>query len=134
MVPTVRQRPSVSQRQAGAPATPRPSCRPRVEELEPRSTPAAVVTEFTVPTAGSVPRGIAAGADGALWFTERGVNKIGRITTGGTITEFPVPTANSQPYGIAAGPDGTLWFTEFVGNKIGRFTTLGIFEFPLPPA
>ena len=37
------------------------------------------ITEFTVPTAGSLPTGIAAGPDGALWFTEHGGNKIGRI-------------------------------------------------------
>ena len=53
------------------------------------------------------------GPDGNLWFTERGSNNIGRITTAGVVTEFPIPTANSYPSGIAAGPDGNLWFTEF---------------------
>jgi len=81
---------------------------------------ASTVTEFAVPTASSGPSGIAAGPDGALWFTELSANKIGRITTGGAVTEFAVPTASSFPEGIAAGPDGALWFTEANGNKIGR--------------
>src|SRR5216683_911350 len=64
---------------------------------------AATINEFTVPTASGGPRGIAAGPDGALWFTETNGNKIGRITTGGTVSEVTIPTAGSQPVGIAAG-------------------------------
>jgi streptogramin lyase len=88
------------------------------------------ITEFTIPTANSQPFSIAAGADGALYFTEFNTNKIGRITTTGAITEFTVPTAASNPRGITAGPDGNLWFTEQTGNKIGRVTpTGGFFEY-----
>ena len=32
--------------------------------------------EFPIPTANSRATGIVAGPDGAMWFTERGVNKI----------------------------------------------------------
>jgi len=79
--------------------------------------------------------GIAAGSDGALWFTEYGGNKIGRITTAGAITLFPVPTAGSSPSAITAGKDGALWFIEATGNKIGRITTAGtIAEYPVPTA
>src|SRR5262245_22661777 len=106
-------------RQACTPAPRRRPYRPRLEELEPRCTPAAV-TEFPVLTANSGPEGITAGPDGALWFTENR-DKIGRITTGGAVTEFALP-ARSSPQGIAAGPDGALWFTEVDGNKIGRIT------------
>src|SRR5438445_526268 len=83
------------------------------------------VTEFPVPTPGSVPAGIAAGPDGALWFTESSGNQIGRITTSGSVSEFPIPTPSSLPLGIAAGSDGALWFTENSGNQIGRITTSG---------
>ncbi len=94
-----------------------------------------VITEFTVPTAGSQPGGIAAGPDGNVWFTESSGNKIGRITPAGVITEFTVPTAGSQPIGIAAGPDGNLWFTESSGNKIGRISPAGVItEFTVPTA
>lgn len=66
--------------------------------------------------------GIAAGPDGALWFTDRGLNQIGRSTTRGEIAEFPIPTRNAGPAAIVAGPDGTLWFTELRAGQIGRFS------------
>jgi virginiamycin B lyase len=54
---------------------------------------------------GKVLGGIAAGSDGALWFSEGADNLIGRITTAGVVTEDPVPTAASGPYRITTGPD-----------------------------
>jgi virginiamycin B lyase len=90
--------------------------------------------EFPVPTAGSVPFGITAGPDGALWFTEQ-VGKIGRITTAGVITEFTVPRAGSVTLNIAAGPDGALWFVEQASNAIGRISPAGVItEFAIPTA
>ena len=76
-------------------------------------TTAGVFTEYSV-TTGSGPRGITAGPDGALWFTEHSANKIGRITTSGILTnEYTIPNGNaSSPTDIAAGPDGALWFVE----------------------
>jgi hypothetical protein len=65
---------------------------------------------------------ITAGPDGNMWFTEPGLNRIGRITPRGRISQYPLPSADSQPAGIAAGPDGNLWFTESQANKIGRIT------------
>jgi virginiamycin B lyase len=76
--------------------------------------------EYPIATANSEPFGIAAGADGALWFTEAGGNKVGRITTAGRISEYAVPTPSSEPRGIVAGSDGALWFTEWQGDRIGR--------------
>ena len=82
-----------------------------------RAAPApGTITEFALPTANSGPRGIAAGPDGNLWFTEVSSKKLGQIATSGTVTEFAIPTPNSFPNGIAAGPDGNLWFTEFDAN------------------
>jgi virginiamycin B lyase len=60
-----------------------------------------VMGEYPIPTANSSPNGIAAGPDGALWFTENA--KIGRITTAGAITEYPIGSAARV---IVAGPDG----------------------------
>jgi len=121
-----------------------------------RITTGGSVSEFTLPTAQinpcptssfvpGAPFAIAAGPDGALWFTEVCDNKIGRITTSGTVSLFTIPSANSDPSGIAAGPDGALWFTEntasscqgclSAGNTIGRITTSGsISEFTTPTA
>jgi virginiamycin B lyase len=80
------------------------------------------ITEFQIPTSNSSPESITSGPDGNLWFTEWGVNKVGRVTPSGTFTEFPIPTPNSFPTAITSGPDGNLWFTEGQGNKIGRIT------------
>jgi virginiamycin B lyase len=76
---------------------------------------------------------IAQGPDGALWFTNRGANTIGRVTTDGVFTAYAIPTANTEVTGIAAGPDGALWFTELEANQIGRVTVGGAFTvFPIP--
>jgi virginiamycin B lyase len=97
---------------AGVAAAPAPAA------LEP--VPFGTITEF--PTApGSRPLAIVAGPDGALWFTQTGANKIGRMSTDGVLTdEWTVPTPNSSLDGIAIGPDGSVWFAEVLGNKIGR--------------
>jgi streptogramin lyase len=89
------------------------------------------IMEFPLPSAGSAPWGIATGPDGALWFTESGRSRIGRITTTGVVSEFAIPTPNSGPVGIASGPDATLWFAEDSAGKVGRITLAGeITEFP----
>jgi virginiamycin B lyase len=106
----------------------------------PTTAAAQTVVEYPLATAGSEPVGIAAGPDGALWFTEyvsgnpsNSASKIGRITTNGTISEFALPTATSTPQGIVAGPDGALWFVEAASATIGRITTAGaITEFAIP--
>lgn len=79
-----------------------------------------VITEYSPPTSGSAPEGIAQGPDGAMWFAESATNKIGRVTTDGTFSETTIPTSGSAPQGITAGQDGAMWFTECLGNKIGR--------------
>jgi streptogramin lyase len=111
------------------------------------------ITEFPIPS-GDVPRSIAAGPDGNLWFTEshfdptdpalnHGFDKgqIGMINpTTHAITEFPVPSSG-VPSSITAGADGDLWFTESVadsGYAVGGIgmvdpKTHTIAEFRLPP-
>jgi len=92
------------------------------------------ITEFRLATGNSGPTGIVAGPDGALWFTEEGVSKIGRISTTGSITEYPTLHANGVPAGIAVGPDGALWFTELAVGVLGRITVDGaVSEYALPP-
>jgi virginiamycin B lyase len=98
---------------------------------------AQTITEFPVPTMVPPAGGgigylssIAAGPDGALWFTEDRAGKIGRITASGAITEYALSTPGS-PSSIVTGPDGALWFTES-SNRIGRITTAGqITEFSI---
>jgi hypothetical protein len=52
---------------------------------------AATITEFAIPTAFSGPAGIAAGPDGALWFTDF-ADKSGRITTAPLPPPPAIPT------------------------------------------
>src|SRR6266567_4225040 len=71
----------------------------------------APYTEFALPQlsekdCASGPQGITVGPDGALWFTEPELDKIGRITTQGQVSEFALPIARMGPAEITAGPDG----------------------------
>lgn len=91
------------------------------------------ITEFQIPTLKSGPEQIVAGSDGALWFTERSANKIGRVTPAGEVSEYPVPTPNANLRGITTGPDGALWFSEYDAKKIGRMMPGGgITEYLVP--
>ena len=84
-----------------------------------------LVTEFVLPDEAS-PIGITAGPGGALWFTESGLNRIGRLTTAGVLSHFDLPGgSDGGPSGIAAGADGNLWYTDLGLNAIGRLTPAG---------
>jgi streptogramin lyase len=97
-----------------------------------RVTPAGVLTNFLLP-GGVGPRGITSGPDGALWFAETNVGRVGRLTTAGVYTEIQLPDPTGGPFGITTGPDGAIWLTEFSTSKIGRLTTAGAFsEIALP--
>ena len=107
-----------------------------------RITTTGVITQFPVsqPNSGPFPSlpetlgSIAAGPDGALWFTASfststpfgdAGGEIDRITTAGVVTKFAVPTYVGD---ITSGPDGALWFTGESGfsGSIGRITTAGV--------
>jgi streptogramin lyase len=92
--------------------------------------------EYPVPTPFSTPEAIGLGPDGAVWFLEKGANKVGRVTLNGTVTEYVIPSPGTAPFGgITAGPDNAMWFTEDLVNKIGRITPAGtITEFTVPTA
>jgi streptogramin lyase len=77
----------------------------------------AAVSEFPLPTAGSLPTGITSGPDGNLWVAGQG-ERIERVTPAGAVTEFTLP----PPYGavdIAAG-GGFIWLTQPGVTAIGR--------------
>ena len=95
-----------------------------------RITTSGVISEYSVPNTGfpvcCQVDGIAAGSDGALWFTAGSTYQIGRITTTGQFTMFSLPQGFLSPGSITAGPDGALWFTEGgAASAIGRITTAG---------
>lgn len=75
----------------------------------------------------SIPGGITAGPDGALWFTNLFGGSVGRITTGGKISIF---RERGQPEDIVTGPDHNLWVSNISGasgafDSIARLTTSG---------
>jgi virginiamycin B lyase len=92
--------------------------------------PALRVVEYRIPSPG-VPEGIAAGSDGALWFSERYTTQIGRVTVGGRFKIFSFPANNHMSTDVTAGPDGAIWFAfpnsvpSYDTGKIGRITTAG---------
>jgi virginiamycin B lyase len=82
------------------------------------------ITEFQIPTPRSGPFAIGIGPDDAIWFAERGANKIARATLQGRVTnEYPVPTPESGAHSIVDGPNHDVWFTEFATNKLASITT-----------
>jgi virginiamycin B lyase len=76
------------------------------------------IAEYPIPTSHkptrTYPIGITTGPDGAIWFAERGLGRLGSITTHG---QFPNSirlrgvTPARFPQNIALGPDGNLWAT-----------------------
>jgi len=104
-----------------------------------RPSAAGVTTGFSVTGARAsfAMTGIAAGPDGALWFTQRGYGRdapdgIGRMTTDGGYSSWRLPRRRAAPIRLTAGSDGALWFTQQDAHAIGRITTTGaISEFPL---
>ncbi|HEX9038484.1 MAG TPA: zf-HC2 domain-containing protein [Ktedonobacterales bacterium] len=96
-----------------------------------RITTSGGIRYFTIAST-SCPDVITAGPDGALWFTARATDQIGRITPSGAVTIYSLPHAGSLPEGITTGPDGALWFAERGASRIGRITTSGaISEYPI---
>ena len=101
-------------------------------------------TEWTIPTSGSMPWGIALGPEiltdtgTFVWFTESVGAKIGRLNPiTGEFIEWSV-TQGSEPHDIAVDRARlTVWFTEFTGNRIGKLVYVSgvgwrLTEYPLP--
>ena len=99
---------------------------------------AQVTTAFPLPRPNTVPRGIASGPDGNVWFTEvtQGTGPIAypvsgavaRIGPSGAITEFPL--AGDFPDAIVPGPDGNMWLAVSIGygfsRRLDRVTPAGV--------
>ena len=102
---------------------------------------AKLLTVYKLPASLNYAEEIAAGPDGAMWFTQDAVlgprSKelvLGRITTAGAISSRPLPLG-ARPISLAIGPDGLLWYASWAGAGgalLGRITPNDIRELPLP--
>jgi streptogramin lyase len=73
----------------------------------------SLIRDLPTLTPNSNPTGIVVGQDNAVWFTETGLDKIGRLEMDNTTqTEYTSPVTGLGLKGIAVGPTGALWFTE----------------------
>jgi virginiamycin B lyase len=101
---------------------------PALPGHRPSATPADVselnvtIREWAVPSKGGHPHDPAVGPDGALWFTEQMVNKLGRLDPKtGEFKEFSlVHGKNSGPHGLVPDRDGNIWFTANFAGYIGK--------------
>lgn len=90
-----------------------------------RVTTDGVFTQYSVPLPGDgdPTQWIAAGPDGALWFTAAcnpcATAWIGRLTTSGIFTEYAIGDGSWLLGGITGGPDGGIWFTSLRVNHGG---------------
>jgi len=96
-----------------------------------------MVTEYPIPTEDAMEDGqgfVGLGPDGAIWFNEDRVNKLGRIALDGTITEYELPQGTAPIRQMVAGADGALWVTAIDANKIVKLSTAGkvLAEYTLP--
>src|SRR4030095_14739884 len=78
------------------------------------------------------PFGIAVDAQGTVWATLQGANKLVRISTSGEMTAFEVPTRHSGPGDVAVDTTGTVWLLELSANKVARVARGRFEEFAVP--
>jgi len=100
-----------------------------------RISTSGALQEYAIPNTSGVaqgeygspaPRYIAAGPDGAMWFTDGGDESIGRITTGGIASEYPIGTPTpASPQGIVS-EGGELWFAEAGLSALGSVDPAGV--------
>lgn len=78
------------------------------------------------------PHGLGVASDGALWFTGKLTNTMGRVF-GGKVEHFALPTIGAVPIYVAPGPDGDVWVTELTGSRIAHVTRGGaVCEYVIP--
>ena len=94
------------------------------------------IREWAVPTKGAHPHDPAVGPDGALWFTEQMVNKLGRLDPKtGEFKEYSlVEGKNSGPHGLVADNEGNIWYTANFAGYIGKLDprTGKVTEYKMP--
>jgi virginiamycin B lyase len=106
--------------------------------LRPRRDPRAALldsfVEYRMPEQLDMPTAIAAGPDGAVWFTIGGADAIGRVRDG-HLERLAKPGTSVEPIGIAATADGGAWFTDVGAGAVSRIASTGeVKVFPIDTA
>ena len=100
--------------------------------------PTPQIVEIAIPTNYAQPMDLTTGPDGALWFTEQGTRKVGRMTTAGVFTDFRCRVSTALPEAIASSADGNLYVADMAyGHEtLDKVTTAGVItrhSIALPP-
>lgn len=82
----------------------------------------AAITVYPVPTSAASLGRIVTAPDGNMWFIEKDVNKVARITPSGQISEFVLPPISSPDVrenvkDLDIAPDGTVWVVYNHGRE-----------------
>lgn len=93
-----------------------------------KADPLGSVTEYNVPTPQADPTSIVEGADGAMWFIESSVRKIGKMTKAGVFTEYPVSSSHNPSVSLngslVRGSDSRLWFADIASDEKGQLKAI----------
>jgi virginiamycin B lyase len=71
-----------------------------------------------------MPQGVAAGANGRMWFTQ-GCGGLAVLSKAGTVQHVALQGIPSETNAIVEGPDGAMWFAEDGTATIGRIGASG---------
>jgi virginiamycin B lyase len=84
----------------------------------------STVTLHPLPDPECGPVGIA--ADGtALWFTEIGAGRVGRLVPGGDLREFDLPDRAARPHAVAPDGAGGCWVTLWAASALAHLDQAG---------
>jgi virginiamycin B lyase len=91
-----------------------------------------VLRRYPITEAIAGPHGLTVARDGAVWWTGKEGDVIGRLDPRtGRMRQFTLPHGSTPIY-IREGCGG-MYFTELNGNRIGRITRSGrVVEYPIP--
>jgi virginiamycin B lyase len=89
-----------------------------------RAVPGDKFVEYSMNEPQAAPIAIAAGADGAIWFTIDHSDAIGRLRNG-RIERLSTSSQNIEPLGLAVAADGSAWYTDLAARAIARVSTAG---------
>jgi len=99
-----------------------------------RVTKDGVLSKFYPPTKGK-PQRLELDANGAVWFTKRQGNKIGRFDPKTeTFKEFPLPGPEASPYAIGIDRNQMIWYSSHEQDTLNRLDpeTGEVTEYPYP--